>query len=47
MKNENFGVFDLIAKYVVIWEGIWKNRVVGIMDYYQVKIEIFHLKSMC
>ena len=43
-ENENFGVFDLIAKYVIIWEGIWRNRVMGIMDFIQVKFEICNLK---
>ena len=37
-ENEKFGVFEFVAKYDIIWEGIWRDRVVKMMEYYQVKI---------
>ena len=45
-ENENTGVFYFVPKYVIIWEGLWRDRVVEMMDYYQVKIEVSHLKSV-
>ena len=45
-ENEKIGVFYFVAKYVIIWEGLWRDRVVEMMDYYQVKIEVFQLISV-
>ena len=33
-ENEKFGVFGFVAKYVVTSEGLWRDRVVEMMDYY-------------
>ena len=37
-EYEEFGVFGFVAKYVVTSEGLWRDRVVELMDYFQVKI---------
>ena len=31
---EKFDVFGFIAKYVITSEGLWRDRVVEMMDYY-------------
>ena len=36
-ENEKFGVFGFGAKYVIKSKGICRDRVVEMMDYYQVK----------
>ena len=36
-ENEKFGVFGFVAKYVIVWEGLWRDRVMEMMGYHQVK----------
>ena len=36
-ENEKFGVSDFVSKYVIISEGLWRERIGEMMGYYQVK----------
>ena len=36
-EYEEFGVFGFVAKYVIISEGLWRERIREMMGYYQVK----------
>ena len=36
-ENEKFNVFGFIAKYVIICEGVWRERIGENMEYGQVK----------
>ena len=36
-ENENIGVLGFVAKYVITNEGLWRDRVMEMMGYHQVK----------
>ena len=36
-ENAKFGALVFVAKYVVTNEGLWRDRVGEMMDYFQVK----------
>ena len=36
-EYEKFSAIDFVAKYLVTSEGLWRDRVVEMMDYFQLK----------
>ena len=36
-EYEEFGVFGFVGEYVIMSEGLWRERVGKIMEYFQVK----------